>query len=81
LGTRDFYTQCKLPPSLLFLRSWERGDSNPAFILRPSIREINIVSRKYKLTVFPCKSRCSAVGIMTGYGLDVRGAGVRVPVG
>jgi hypothetical protein len=28
-----------------------------------------------------CKSRVSTVGIATGYGLDDRGVGVRVPVG
>jgi hypothetical protein len=29
----------------------------------------------------PCRSRDSVVGIATGYGLDERGVGVRVPVG
>jgi hypothetical protein len=31
--------------------------------------------------LFKCRSRDSAVGIATGYGLNDRGVGVRVPVG
>jgi hypothetical protein len=42
-----------------------------------SVNEIHFLSQ---ITIFR-QNRDSAVGIATGYGLDDRGVGVRVPVG
>jgi hypothetical protein len=48
---------------------------NSAFVLPRYFSEI------YFDIVLPSRNRDSIVGIMTGYGLNDRGVGVRVPVG
>jgi hypothetical protein len=45
-----------------------------------SVKYINKIKKLYNTTVF-ITSRDSVVCIATGYGLDNRGVGVRVPVG
>jgi hypothetical protein len=43
---------------------------------------LDVISNSYiKFAAFSSRSRDSSVGIETGYGLNDRGVGVRVPVG
>jgi hypothetical protein len=63
---------------------WNRSTANhfPWYVISPdwSARESNCYNLM-KINILLNLSRDSSVGIATGYGLDDRGVGVRVPVG
>jgi hypothetical protein len=52
----------------------------PTFLSYPSIRHHHLLFFFHFLFII-LGSRDSSVGIVTGYGLDDRGVGVRIPVG
>jgi hypothetical protein len=78
---RDFAIALWMPVISATTPATSNGCGGPWDMSRSALNLVeNILSPYYKCTL-SARSRDSVVGIATGYGLDDRGVGVRVPVG